>query len=476
ATKKVNMLADRDVIQMSRSDGRFNALRFEATRGSINIYRIRVFFGNGDKQDLDVNQKIREGERTDAIDLDGRSRVIDRIEMLYASSKLLQTASIDVFGRHGKRGGRIEREVAQNDDNGLRPTVRDLKSWKKLGQRYVDFDFDRDRIWVGLDEGRFDQILLRAKGGDIRLLDLKVVYGNRKADDIRVRRILRDGKQTRGISLRGRHRGIRRIELVYEKARNRRRPVLLEVYARPSSARPADPVDEAGGWQVLGSREVDLSLDRDVIRVDRGEGPFDAISLRARGSTITIYDIRVTFGNGKRQTFRIDKLLRRGTQSPAIDLKGRARGIRKVELLYKKTRNNRARANIQLLGRKVERRRKDDDEVAEADPLPRGWALLGRSELERRSEKGTVEAGNRRERYREIMFRVKGGPVKIKTATVRFRNGSTMRLRMRGTLRPGDRTNAIDLKGRRRQIDAIDLDYDRIRGRRVATVEVLGKR
>ncbi|MGI9408236.1 MAG: hypothetical protein ACR2O4_17795, partial [Hyphomicrobiaceae bacterium] len=185
ATKKVNMLADRDVIEMSRSDGRFNALRFEATRGSINIYRVRVFFGNGDKQDLDVNQKIREGERTDAIDLDGRNRVIDRIEMLYASSKLLQTASIDVFGRHGTRGSRIEREVAQNDDNGPRSVVRNLKSWKKLGQRNVDFDFDRDRIWVGLDEGRFDQILLRAKGGDIRLLDLKVVYGNRKVDDIR---------------------------------------------------------------------------------------------------------------------------------------------------------------------------------------------------------------------------------------------------------------------------------------------------
>ena len=40
ASKKVNMLADRDVIELDRTNGRFNALRFEATRGDINIYRI----------------------------------------------------------------------------------------------------------------------------------------------------------------------------------------------------------------------------------------------------------------------------------------------------------------------------------------------------------------------------------------------------------------------------------------------------
>jgi len=475
ASKKVNMLADRDVIELSRSDGRFNALRFEATQGTINIYRIRVTFGNGEKQDLDVNQKIREGERTKPIDLDGRDRVIDRIEMLYASSNLLQRASIDIFGRVRPGSKQAGREDRQDDDR--RPAAINLADWKKLGQRFVDLDFDRDRIWVGLDEGRFDQILLRAKGGDIRLFDLKVVYGNGQVDDIRVRSRLRNGKQTRGLPLKGGHRGIRRIELTYQRGNARIRPVLLEAYGRPSRPERDKPVAggnaETGEWQVLGSREVDLTLDRDVIRVDRGEGPFNAISLRARGTAVTIYDIRVTFGNGSRQTIRLDKRLRPGRQSPAVDLKGNARKITKVELLYEKSSGNRRRATIELLARKVDRR---NNRRTETKTLPEGWSLIGSSEIDRRKDRAAIEPANRRWRYSAVMFRVKRAPVKIRTVTIRFRNGESKRFRIPSTLRPGDETDPVDLKGRRR-IESIDLDYDRPRrGRKVATVEVLGKR
>jgi hypothetical protein len=264
--------------------------------------------------------------------------------------------------------------------------------------------------------------------------------------------------------------------LSYERGKKRMRPVLLEVYGRPSRPRPDKPVvrdnADTSEWQVLGSRKIDLSVDRDAISVNRREGPFDTISLRARDAAGTIYDIRVTFGNGSRQTIRVDRRLRRGGQSPVFDLDGKARRITKVELLYEKTTSGRQRATIELLARKAARR---DNRRTEATDLPRGWSLIGGSKIDRRNERLSIEPANRRQRFSAVMFRMAGSAVRIRTITVRFRNGESKRFRIPSTLRPGDETDPISLGGRRR-IQNIVLDYDRPQSRKVATVEVLGER
>jgi hypothetical protein len=72
---------------------------------------------------------------------------------------------------------------------------------------------DRDVIRVGRREGRFKAIRLHASGNDVRIEDLKVVYANGRPDDIRVRRELREGDETRPLDLKGRDRAIDRIEL-----------------------------------------------------------------------------------------------------------------------------------------------------------------------------------------------------------------------------------------------------------------------
>jgi len=488
AKKKVNMLADRDVIDLGRSNGRFNALRFNARRGNINMYRIRVTFGNGETQDLEINRKLREGDDSGAIDLKGRARVIDRIEMLYASSNLLSRAELEVFGRLRPGTARVEPDEDRDERRDDQANAN-LQDWKKLGQRYVDLDFDRDRIWVGKDEGLFDQIVFRAKGGKIRLFNVKVIYGNGLQDDLRVTSVLRAGEQTRPLDLRGRNRGIRRIELQYERGGRGQSAVLLEAYGRPAGAKTAqsddDEVDNEDDqrrdrWSILGSREVDLSTDRDAITVERGDGPFDAIALRARRTAVMVYDIRVTYGNGKRQTFRLDKRLRPGKRSEPIDLKGQKRRITKVELLYEKANDRGRRARVQVLGRNAERRsdagNADNAGQPDAAPIPSGWARVGQVTLTRDSRDGKLNVTGNRERFREIALRTTGAPVEINRIMIRFRNGRTMRLRVNGTMRPGDRTNPIDLKGNRRRIEAIELDFEPVRGRREATVEVIGKR
>src|SRR5262245_14930181 len=93
--------------------------------------------------------------------------------------------------------------------------------WVELGCKQVAFiGADRDTIHVGRSEGRFKAIRLMARGNDVEMLDLKVVYANGAPDDIPVRAMIRQGSRTRPLDLRGRERSIRQIDMVYRKPLN----------------------------------------------------------------------------------------------------------------------------------------------------------------------------------------------------------------------------------------------------------------
>jgi hypothetical protein len=94
-------------------------------------------------------------------------------------------------------------------------------NWVELGCQQVSFiGKDRDTIKVGRREGRFKAIRLKARGNDVELLDLKVVYVGGEPDDIQVRSRIRANSQTRALDLKGRERAIDRIEMVYKSRPN----------------------------------------------------------------------------------------------------------------------------------------------------------------------------------------------------------------------------------------------------------------
>jgi hypothetical protein len=98
---------------------------------------------------------------------------------------------------------------------------RGERRWVELGCKEVAFlGADRDSIRVGRREGRFKAIRLEARGNDVEMLDLRVIYANGEPDDIPVRALIRQGTRTRPLDLRGWQRPIERIDLVYQKRLN----------------------------------------------------------------------------------------------------------------------------------------------------------------------------------------------------------------------------------------------------------------
>ncbi|MGE0629508.1 MAG: hypothetical protein AB7O43_16990 [Hyphomicrobiaceae bacterium] len=99
-------------------------------------------------------------------------------------------------------------------------------------------------------------------------------------------------------------------------------------------------------WVSLGCQQADFRKDRDGITVGRREGRFKALRLRVTGNDIHVNNLVVVYANGNPDNLPVQRLVRVGTASAPIDLVGRQRAIRRVEISYRSRPNFRGRATV----------------------------------------------------------------------------------------------------------------------------------
>jgi hypothetical protein len=251
---------------------------------------------------------------------------------------LLLTAAASSAYAQGKR------------DNDRRADDRDGK-WEQLGCEEVGRRTDTDVIKVGRREGRFSAIRLEAKGNDVNILELKVVYANGDPDDIRVRSEIREGTETRPLDLKGRDRAIDRIEITSKrdfKGRGRGKASICVYGLEAERDRRAD--DRDGKWEELGCQSVGFLTDRDIVKVGRREGRFKAIKLSVSGNSVYISDLKVVYSKGGADDLRVRSEIKAGDETRPLDLKGRERSIDHVELVYRSKPSFKGRAKVCVSG------------------------------------------------------------------------------------------------------------------------------
>ena len=101
-----------------------------------------------------------------------------------------------------------------------------------------------------------------------------------------------------------------------------------------------------GEWVELGCKEVSFRVDRDVLPVGRQEGRFYAIRLYARGGAVEMLNLRVIYANGDPDNIAVRHILDRGERTRHLDLQGRARSIRNIEMVYRALPNRRDREPV----------------------------------------------------------------------------------------------------------------------------------
>lgn len=320
---------DHDVIRVGRRKGRFKKLGLQARKGSLLLLEVRVVYGNDEVQRFDLRQRLREGERTSPLDLQGRGRAIKRIEIAARARRgWRRRATVDVYGEKAD-------------------------SWELLGEQRVGRRTDHDTIRVGRREGRFAKIRLEVNGGDVQIRDFKVFFRHGPPQDVRVRKLIRAGGRTRPIDLHGGARVIDRIELVY-RSRGHGRRARVAVYGlqgRRGGPPPRPPRPPRAEWEELGCQEVGFGVDRDVIDVGRREGRFSAIRLRVARSDVVILNLRVDYAHGPSDDLDLRGPIRAGAETRPLDLRGASRAIRRVELVYTSMPSPRGTASVCVDGR-----------------------------------------------------------------------------------------------------------------------------
>jgi hypothetical protein len=211
-------------------------------------------------------------------------------------------------------------------------------------------------------------------------------------------------------------------------------------------------------WELLGTQTVGFNVDRDVVQVGRREGRFTRIALEVQENDIFLLDLKVVFMNGQVQDIPVRSLIRRGSRTAPLDLRGGERFIRQVEMTYRARPNFRGRAVVKVYG-------EQDRDVAGPGPGPGPgpgigrWEELGCQRVGFLVDRDVIRVGRQEGRFRAIRLRVEGNRVHVLDLKVVYANGQPDDIPVRAEIRAGGMTRPLDLRGERRAIRQIELLY-----------------
>jgi hypothetical protein len=91
---------DRDSIEVTASEGSFEAIQLRVKRSAVRFVNVTVVYGTGASDDLELRDVIPAGGKSRALDLRGGNRVIKRVQFVYEAKSLgRRGAIVEMFGR-----------------------------------------------------------------------------------------------------------------------------------------------------------------------------------------------------------------------------------------------------------------------------------------------------------------------------------------------------------------------------------------
>lgn len=100
ADKWVTFGVDRDVIHFSNVRDEFSKLVVRVTDAPLRMYDMKVYFDNGDVQDVSLRAVIKQGGQSRIIDLNGGLRRLSKIEFWYETRGHMKgRARVAVWGK-----------------------------------------------------------------------------------------------------------------------------------------------------------------------------------------------------------------------------------------------------------------------------------------------------------------------------------------------------------------------------------------
>lgn len=353
-------------------------------------------------------------------------------------------------------------------------------NWVKLGEQRVGFGVDRDTIQVGRQEGRFRALKLVVRGADIFLNDMRVTYGNGQQEDLVVNAPIRAGSESRALDLAGDARFITRVDFVYRARPGFSGRATVELFGLaddrdgpgPGFSGPQPSRIYGGeiprGWVLFGTQSVGFQTERDVIRLGRDVGRFQKIAFKVLRNDIYLREIVVRYSRGETQRLPINVEVQANGVTQPIDIRdGR---IDQIELVYQARPGFRGQAVVEVYGEYA------PSWVGEGGGGRGQWVLLGAQRADMfSSDRDVFQVGRQLGAFRQVKVRAAKHAIILQGMRINYANGESEDVPVPRDLAGGQETPPIDLRGRDRFIESIEMRYkSRPNLKGDATVELYG--
>lgn len=226
----------------------------------------------------------------------------------------------------------------------------------------------------------------------------------------------------------------------------------------PTASAAAAPAPAGARWEKLGERTVDAKLDRDTITVGRDDGLFDAIQIKADGSKLALFELKIVFGNGEVFEPKVRLVFDKNTTSRVIDLPGAKRAIKRVELKYVDLPGG-GKARLELHGREV----------------PASWDRLGAREVDGKLDRDAIAVTSDDGQFTAIQLKVENSSLVLSDLKITFANGEVFEPKTRLVFEKDSKSRVIDLPGNRRAIRRVEFRYGNLPGGGKAKIELSGR-
>ncbi|HWP25903.1 MAG TPA: hypothetical protein VNL39_06130 [Xanthobacteraceae bacterium] len=225
---------------------------------------------------------------------------------------------------------------------------------------------------------------------------------------------------------------------------------LLFLLVAPPTQAQRDP-----DWVFLGEQTVG-KVERDVINIGQPEDWFAnrwfrALYFVAERTDVYLISVRLVYINGYTEDLRIDEFIARGDRLE-VRFDGDRSYLKAIEMIYRARPELRGEAVIKVFADPVRRR---------GDVPQRGdWSELGCQQVALFGrDRDSIRVGRREGRFRAVRLLAREADVELLSVRVVYDNGSPDEMSIQQVLRAGERTRPLDLRGRERSIDRIDLVY-----------------
>src|SRR3989442_1098467 len=98
-TRRVSFTLDHDAMIVGAREGGFTAIKLEVVGGDLEMYNIKVTFGNGQTFSPETRVQFHQGSWSRTIDLPGPVRILRRVDFWYRSRLRRGMATVRLFGR-----------------------------------------------------------------------------------------------------------------------------------------------------------------------------------------------------------------------------------------------------------------------------------------------------------------------------------------------------------------------------------------